>query len=630
MSQPTSSSNPSSIPAAISNPVNPRHSILPIIVCALLIAGFAATAWLASLHESATTDEPVSLFSAWASTHLQDFRCDPENPPLWKYYVGLSTTKNDFASHIDSSQWNQLLQDSKVEGPLASESLYATPGLDAGTLLRRARSRMILLGAILAATIAWWAWRIAGSVAAIVATAFFCLDPNFLAHTPLIKNDVPITLAFVCLMAIAWLVGERATFPRISSLAIALAATILTKFSGLLAIPILALLLLFRSMLPTPWPVGPWIARTRMSRLLASAVILFCSLMFTWGATWASYDFRYAPTNNPAASFDFDHELQICAAHECLAQSDDPFNVSPQQMQTFVQNWTPPTSLRLVLAANAHHLLPQSFISGLIGLFAWSRGRVAFLCGQSSVVGWWYYFPLAMVFKTPLATLIAFAVALALLAKNIRRLNPATLWTLAVASFPPLLYLAYAMSSRVDVGIRHIFPIYPFLFILIGIAASYAYNRHAKSAAIIATVLILALAAETASAFPNFIPFFNLAAGDARNGIHLLGDSNIDWGQDLPDLAQWQRQNPNHQLYLCYWGSADPRYYGVHYINLVASDAPPDQIAPTPKPPAYVFSAAALTQPSFCKLYGPLLNTLEKHPPATILDGSLYIYTETK
>jgi hypothetical protein len=623
MSQVTRSNNQSPISA-------PPRPTLPLIICTLLIAAFAATAWLASLHESATTDEPVSLFSAWAYTHLHDFRCDSENPPLWKYYVGSATNLADFASRIDSPQWNQLLHDSQVEGPLASDALYSTPGLDADTLLRRARARMILLGVLLGATIAWWAWRIAGPIAAIAATAFFCLDPNFLAHTPLIKNDIPITLTFLWLMAITWLVGERATFFRLTLLASALAAIILTKFSGLLAIPILCALLLLRSLLPTPWPIGPWIARTRLRRLVASAAILFCSLAFAWAATWASYDFRFAPTNDPAESFDFNHEIQICAAHECLAQSDDPFNIPPQTIQDFVRNWTPPPSVRLLLAANDHHLLPQSSLSGLIGVFAWSRGRVAFLCGQSSVIGWWYYFPLAMTFKTPLATLIALGFAAVIVAKRKRPPDARAAWKLAVAVIPPLLYMAYAMSSRVDVGIRHIFPVYPFLFILVGIAASIACNRHGKSAAIIATLFILALAAETGFAFPNYIPFFNLAAGGPRNGFHLLSDSNLDWGQDLPDLAQWQRQNPNRQLFLCYWGSADPRYYGIRYVNLTASDAPPDQIAPSPLPAAYVFSAAALTQPSFRKLYNPLLNTLEKRPPTTILDGSLYIYLNPK
>ncbi len=600
--------------------------MFPLVVCIFLIAGFSSTAWLASLHESATTDEPVSLFSAWACTHLHDFRTDPENPPLWKYYVGLATGKDDFEAQVHSPRWPQLLQDSHVEGPLASEALYSTPGVDATALLRRTRARMILLGAILGAMIAWWAWRIAGPVAAMVATAFFCLDPNFLAHTPLIKNDVPVALAFLWLMGMAWLAGERATFSRLTLLALALAATVMTKFSGMLGIPILGLLLLLRSILPAPWTIGPWIAGTRWRRAAGAGAILLCSLLICWGLIWACYGFRFAPTNDPSESFNFQSELETCAAHECLAQSGDPFNIPPQAVRDFVSAWKPPASVRILLAANAHHLLPQSCLSGLLGVFAWSRGRVAFLCGESSVVGWWYYFPLAMTFKTPLVTLIGLGIGLIILAVQKRRLDSVGVWTLAVIAVPPLLYLSYAMSSKVDVGIRHVFPIYPFLFILLGVATSVTYQRFGKPVAVIAAVFLLALGVETYSAFPNYIPFFNIAAGGSRGGLRLLSESNIDWGQDLPDLAEWQRRNSDRQMYLCYWGSGDPRYYGIHYMDMTASDAPADQIVATRQPPVFVFSAVALTQPGFRKLYQPLLDSLQKHPPITVLDGSLYIY----
>ncbi|MGD0542388.1 MAG: hypothetical protein ABSB33_12815, partial [Tepidisphaeraceae bacterium] len=433
---------------------------------------------------------------------------------------------------------------------------------------------------------------------------------------------------FLWLMAMAWLVGERATFFRLALLALALAATVMTKFSGVLAIPILGVLLLLRSVLPAPWSIGPCNARTRRGRMAAAATIFLCSLLVTWGLTWACYDFRFAPTNDPRESFDLHRQLETCAAHERLAQSDDPFNVPSQVVQEFVRDWKPPASVRLLLAANSHRLLPQSCVSGLLGVFAWSRGRVAFLCGESSVVGWWRYFPLAMTFKTPLATLLGVAISLILFAVQKPLLNSAGGWTLAVAAIPPLLYFSYAMSSRVDVGIRHIFPVYPFLFILLGAAASLAHARFGKSAAVIAAVLVLALAIETYSAFPNYIPFFNFAAGGSRGGLRLLSESNIDWGQDLPDLARWQRQNPDRQIYLCYWGSADPRYYGIHYMNLQASDAPTDQVVPRRPSPVYVFSAVALTQPGFRKLYKPLLDSFQNHQPVSILDGSLYIYSQ--
>ena len=182
------------------------------------------------------------------------------------------------------------------------------------------------------------------------------------------------------------------------------------------------------------------------------------------------------------------------------------------------------------------------------------------------------------------------------------------------------------MSSNVNVGIRHILPIYPFLFIFLGITAASCWNSAKRAGRLIVTLLTIALAAETAFAFPNYIPFFNLFAGGSRGGLRLLGESNIDWGQDLPALAAWQKRHPDRPLYLLYWGSADPRYYGIHFINLPQSTAPADQTTPSPGRPVYALSAVVLTNPFVRESMKPLFDSLLQQQPIAILNGSIYIY----
>src|SRR6185436_6674278 len=43
-----------------------------------------------------------------------------------------------------------------------------------------------------------------------------------------------------------------------------------------------------------------------------------------------------------------------------------------------------------------------------------ARGQPAFLCGRYSDQGWWYYFPVAFMLKTPVLTLAAIAASLVL------------------------------------------------------------------------------------------------------------------------------------------------------------------------------------------------------------------------
>src|SRR5205823_1042556 len=140
--------------------------------------------------------------------------------------------------------------------------------------------------------------------------------------------------------------------------------------------------------------------------------------------------------------------------------------------------------------------------------------------------------------------------------------------------------------------------------------------------------LAAALAVETATAFPNYIPFFNVACGGARGGIKLLGDSNLDWGQDLPLLADWQRRHPDRELFLCYFGSAEPEYYGIKYTPLPGSDAPRDLTdAKFPNRPGVIAISATHLQGIY--LDEPLRNAyslLSKQTPLDVLGGTIYLF----
>ena len=75
-------------------------------------------------------------------------------------------------------------------------TLYQTPGND-GSPGRRGRAMALVLGVALAALIGRWAWELGGPVAAVAAAAVYALDPNFLGHAALVKNDVGISLAYL-------------------------------------------------------------------------------------------------------------------------------------------------------------------------------------------------------------------------------------------------------------------------------------------------------------------------------------------------------------------------------------------------------------------------------------------------
>jgi hypothetical protein len=602
---------------------------LALIIGGLLLIVFTSTAWWASLGKCATIDEPGYLVSAWTMTHDDDFRLDCENPPPWKYYVAAGTRQAALPIDLGSPGWARLLKQFDYEEVFASNVMYRTPGVDPDALIRAGRARMLLIGVALGVVIAWWAWRLGGAVAAVVALAAFCLDPNFLAHAARIKNDVSAALAMLLFSAGIWLLGERATVWRWLLVALCLGLAVTVKMSGLLAIPILGVTLLIRALINQPWRVARWSAETRRQRLAAAAVMFAGSLLFAWAFVWASYGFRYDLSSDPRQQLDVSYTLQQSAYQDFFARNSGG---STDQLRYLdfnrdIRDWRPPLSMRLVLSAMDHRLLPQSYLNGLLITFGMSQGRLTFLCGQFSVAGWWYYFPLAMAFKTPLTTLLGLALAaIFLLARRLRAVA-SNRWALVATATTPLLYMLAAMHSQVNIGLRHVLPVYPFLFIFLGVGASLAWRAAPRITGVLIALLIAGLAVETSSAYPDFIPFFNVAAGGSRGGLTLLGDSNIDMGQDLPDLAAWQRQNPDRQLYLLYWGTADPRHYGIHYINMYQSTAPRDQTTPLPGAPRVVaISAAVLTNFKARQNDPALFNAVLEQDPVAVLGGSIYIF----
>jgi hypothetical protein len=151
------------------------------------------------------------------------------------------------------------------------------------------------------------------------------------------------------------------------------------------------------------------------------------------------------------------------------------------------------------------------FFLGLTDVAARNQvGHEAYLMGTISQTGWWYYFPVVFAVKTPVATLALLAIAAAMALFALARAGPRC-WSprripfeWVVIALPPFVYFVFAMASGINIGVRHLLPIYPFLFVAVGAAAM--QNRWSRRAL---PVLLLALAIESAAIYPDYLSFFN-------------------------------------------------------------------------------------------------------------------------
>ncbi|MCP5111153.1 MAG: hypothetical protein GY953_09985, partial [bacterium] len=128
---------------------------------------------------------------------------------------------------------------------------------------------------------------------------------------------------------------------------------------------------------------------------------------------------------------------------------------------------------------------------------------------------------------------------------------------------PPVAYLATTLTSGLNVGIRHVLPIYVFGFVWIAALVPRAGRR----SRIALVCLLTLLAVESLAVFPHHVAFFNAASGGPSMGERYLLDSNLDWGQDLKRLGAYLQSTGTKQVCLAYFGTADPAYYGIRKVN---------------------------------------------------------------
>jgi hypothetical protein len=202
------------------------------------------------------------------------------------------------------------------------------------------------------------------------------------------------------------------------------------------------------------------------------------------------------------------------------------------------------------------------FLSGVLTQSEHQKwGHLAYLMGWASRRGWWYYYPVAFAVKTSLPFMCLLGIALGL-----RRFKADE----AFLVIPVAAFFIAAMVQSLDLGLRYILPIYPFLVIFAArtVARPWPAARP-RWGGVVVGVLAAWVVVEALLYAPQYIPYFNELAGGPSGGSRYLADSNLDWGQDLKRLAAWQRRHPEAPtIHLAYFGFADPARYGVRAYPL--------------------------------------------------------------
>jgi hypothetical protein len=151
-----------------------------------------------------------------------------------------------------------------------------------------------------------------------------------------------------------------------------------------------------------------------------------------------------------------------------------------------------------------------------------------------------------------------------------RRMKRTNLYHDFFIVLPPLLLLTAISAGSVKIGLRHVLPIFPFIFVFIGrLLEPRQKGRLFSLAAFCLTAWYLL---SSVSIYPHYLAYFNEYVGGPANGYKYLVDSNLDWGQDLKGLKRYMESRNIGKVKLAYFGIADPQYCGISYEPISDQD----------------------------------------------------------
>jgi 4-amino-4-deoxy-L-arabinose transferase-like glycosyltransferase len=356
---------------------------------------------------------------------------------------------------------------------------------------------------------------------------------------------------------------------RVALAGLAAGAAFATKFSAVLLLPILASLALVAIFAPEPMTLAlpgrmPRELAHRAARLAAMAGVLAAVGLFSLLIVWASYGFqsRLSPDPDVEAAFEWSRV--------------EPDGALERPVARFVR---------------ARGVLPEAFVFGFFRFFKHSEPRPAFLLGRVSNEGWWYFFPVTFLLKTPVPLLALLGIAAVTRRRHPRRWrDELVLW------LPVGIYAAVAVVRALNIGHRHLLPIYPFLFVAAGRAADWAFPSpaaRARGPALVVSALCGWHVVATALIHPHYLAYVNELGGGPANGYRLFADSNLDWGQDLKNLKAYLERHAIGAVKLSYFGTADPAYYAIPGDLLPSHMLPPPRVTTREVRPGELLAVSA-------------------------------------
>lgn len=567
--------------------VRKRIKFLVPAVVVVLFGLFAFQLWSHATQTSATIDESPHIFAGYRYWQCGDFGVNVEHPPLLKLLAAVPL----MSKALIQPSWECGSKVTSTDESYLAGNLFISKN-DPDNIVVPARLSAALISLFLALMVFLAAREMFGRFESVIALGLLVFEPNIIAHGSLVTTDMAVAATMFAAVYAFCRYRNDPTWIRFLVVGLATGATLASKHSGILILPILTLLFITDFFLARKTETGGNVGRRLMRRVGSFAGIVF----FAFAVLWAFYGFRYDSVPN---------DSQPPALVASIFENAPPEIVNSPVVQT----------MRVVT-----HIFPESYAAGLFHVMRSGNDRPMFLFGEVYPTARWFYFPAAFLIKTSVALLILLVVSF--LTIGLYRTRRREMLFLLL---PAALFLGISLGSGLNIGVRHILPIYPFFIVIAAAGVGYWATKHR----IVRYFLIALLIFHAVTAFrtaPNYLAFANDFWGGTNKTHRLLSDSNVEWGQNYKLVREYVERRNLSDCHIATFGYGElvqayqpcklmPNDYGWNLTEQLSEPVPP-----------VVEGTIFLSVASFPPLGGDEYEPILKTEPVAIIGGSIFVY----
>jgi 4-amino-4-deoxy-L-arabinose transferase-like glycosyltransferase len=514
-----------------------RFSVCAGVCLLLLLFGWQLGSTVR--QESLTWDEGDHIFAGYMSWKTHDFGLNPEHPPLMKMLATVPLL--GLPLKVPTLEHRYFKDEAYLDG---RELLFGNaPEYSAESLTFRVRMAAGIVAILMGLLVFLAAREMFGTGAAFVALVLLTFEPTVLAHGAFVTTDAGVSCFFFAAVYAFYRYCKVRSVGRLAVAGLAAGLALAAKHSAVLLLPMLVGLagceVVFRLN-------GDGRGRRALQMVWSLALIGVIAV----GVLWAFYGFRYAARPlglhlDPALA-DYVHPLKAAEAKG------------------------------IMLLARLH-LLPESYLYGLADVRAMANGMPSFIFGKVYEHGVWFYFPAVLAIKSTLGFLALVVLAFAAIAAGRFRRWREILFLVV----PAVMYFWVAMGSSLNIGARHILPVYVFLSVFAA-GGSWAWIESAgrerswksRGWSYAVGVLLLCQVVSSAKAYPNYMAYSNEFWGGPSQTYKYLTDSNTDWAQQLLAVKRYTDKHGIKECWFAYFADPflRPQDYGIPCKSLPTPD----------------------------------------------------------